>query len=105
LLCSWKTGFFAGFAIHPVLHYFGIYTKEITKQSSQPDRLHRSGSSGDVLCLTSRQSHHLLLDRLLADETLAEEEHRPLVLLLVSMSPAWSLSLQPMKCAASGHLG
>ena len=29
----------------------------------------------------------------------------PLVLLLVSMSPAWSLSLYPMKCAAPGHLG
>ena len=29
----------------------------------------------------------------------------PLVLLLVSMSPAWSLSLYPTKCAAPGHLG
>ena len=29
----------------------------------------------------------------------------PLVLLLVSMSPAWLLSLYPTKCAAPGHLG
>ena len=34
-------------------------------------------SSGDVLCLTAGQSHHLLLDRLPADKTLAEEKHRP----------------------------
>jgi hypothetical protein len=28
-----------------------------------------------------------------------------LVLLLVSMSPSWSLSLYPTRCASSGHLG
>jgi hypothetical protein len=28
-----------------------------------------------------------------------------LVLLLVSMSPAWSLSLYPTRCASPGHLG
>jgi hypothetical protein len=39
--------------------------------------LSRSGSGSDVLCLVTRQSHHLLLDRLLADQTLAEEEQRP----------------------------
>jgi hypothetical protein len=71
------------------------------------DRLSRSSGGRDVLGLAAEQSHHLLLDRLPADEALAKEEEDPaggLVLLLVSMFPVWSLSLYRMKCAASGHL-
>jgi hypothetical protein len=36
---------------------------------------------------------------------LAKKKRIPLVLLLVSMSPAWSLSLYPTRCASPGHLG
>jgi len=36
---------------------------------------------------------------------LPRKKRIPLVLLLVSMSPAWSLSLYPTKCADPGHLG
>jgi hypothetical protein len=45
-------------------------------------------------CLTDCQlTRHLLKKRI------------PLVLLLVSMSPSWSLSLYPTRCASPGHLG
>jgi hypothetical protein len=36
--------------------------------------LSQSGCGSDVLRLTTGQSHHLLIDRLLADQALAEEE-------------------------------
>jgi hypothetical protein len=46
-------------------------------------------------CLTDYQ-----LTRLLPKKKMI-----PLVLLLVSMSPVWSLSLYPTRCAFPGHLG
>jgi hypothetical protein len=36
---------------------------------------------------------------------LSRKNRIPLVLLLVSMSPAWSLSLYLTRCAYPGHLG
>jgi len=66
-----------GLAVHPELHCLCVSAKEITKQPSQPQSLSRSGSGCDVFCLAAGQSHHLLLDRLPADRTLAEEEERP----------------------------
>ena len=36
---------------------------------------------------------------------LPRKKRIPLVLLPVSMSPAWSLSLYPTRCASLGHLG
>jgi hypothetical protein len=36
---------------------------------------------------------------------LSKKKRNSLVLLLVSMSPAWSLSLYPTRCASPGHLG
>jgi hypothetical protein len=36
---------------------------------------------------------------------LPKKKRIPLVLLLVSMSSAWSLSLYPTRCAPPGHLG
>jgi hypothetical protein len=51
--------------------------EEITKQSNKPERMSRSGGDCYVLGLTAGQGHHLLLDRLPANEALAEEEDDP----------------------------
>jgi hypothetical protein len=42
-----------------------------------PKSLSRDGSGNNVLSLATRQSHQLLLDRLPADQALAEEERSP----------------------------
>jgi hypothetical protein len=44
---------------------------------SKPERLGRSGEGRYVLGLAAGQGHHLLLDRLPANEALAEEEENP----------------------------
>ena len=67
----------SGLAVHPELHRFSVSAEKITKQSSEPERLSRSGGGRYVLSLAAGQSHHLLLDRLLANEALAEEEEDP----------------------------
>ena len=67
----------SGLAVHSELHRFSISAEEITKQSSEPDHLSRSGGGRYVLSLVAGQSHHLLLDRLPANEALAEEEEDP----------------------------
>jgi hypothetical protein len=61
-------------AIHPELHRSSVSAEEITKHSSEPERLSRSGGGRCVLGLAAGQGHHLLLDRLPANEALAEEE-------------------------------
>jgi len=66
-----------GLAVHPELHCFCVSAKEIAQQPNQPESPIQSGSGSDVLRLATGQSHHLLLDRLPADQTLAEEEQRP----------------------------
>jgi len=63
-----------GLAVHPELQCFYVSTQEISQQPRQPESLSRSGSGSDVLCLATGKGHHLLLDRLPADQTLAEEE-------------------------------
>jgi hypothetical protein len=67
----------SGLAVHPEFHRSSVSTKEITKQSNKPERLSQSGGGCYVLSLVARQGHHLLLDRLPANETLAEEEEDP----------------------------
>jgi hypothetical protein len=64
----------SGLAIHPEFHRFSVSAEQITKQSNKPVRLSRSGGGCYVLGLTAEQGHHLLLDRLPANEALAEEE-------------------------------
>jgi hypothetical protein len=64
-------------AVHSEFHRSSVSTEKITKQSNKPERLSRSGGSCYVLGLAAGQGHHLLLDRLLANETLAEEEDDP----------------------------
>jgi hypothetical protein len=64
----------SGFAVHPEFHRSSVSAKEITKQSNKPERLSRSGGGCYVLGLAAGQGHHLLLDRLSANEALAEEE-------------------------------
>uniref|UniRef100_A0A0E0E2W0 ABC transmembrane type-1 domain-containing protein n=1 Tax=Oryza meridionalis TaxID=40149 RepID=A0A0E0E2W0_9ORYZ len=67
----------SGLAIHPELYRSSVSAEEITKQSSKPERLGRSGGGRHVLGLAAGQGHHLLLDRLPANEALAEEEENP----------------------------
>jgi hypothetical protein len=64
----------SGLAVHPEFHRSSVSVDEITKQSNKPERLSRSGGGCYVLGLAAGQDHHLLLDRLPANETLAEEE-------------------------------
>jgi hypothetical protein len=67
----------SGLAIHPEFHRSSVSVEEITKQSSKPERLSRSGGGCYALGLAAEQDHHMLLDRLPANETLAEEEEDP----------------------------
>jgi hypothetical protein len=64
----------SGLAVHSKFHCSSVSAEEITKQSNKLDRLSRSGGGCYVLDLAAEQGHHLLLDRLPANETLAEEE-------------------------------
>ena len=95
----------SGLAVHPELHCFSVSAEKITKQSNELERQSRSGGGRYVLSLAAGQSHHLLLDRLPANEALAEEEEDPTRALAGVDVAAWSLSLYPTKCAAPGHLG
>jgi hypothetical protein len=67
----------SGFVVHPEFHRSSVSAEEITKQSNKPERLSRSGGGCYVLSLAAGQGHHLLLDRLPANETLAKEEEDP----------------------------
>jgi hypothetical protein len=66
-----------GLVVHSEFHRSSVSVEEITKQSNKPERLSRSGGGCYVLGLATGQGHHLLLDRLPANETLAEEEENP----------------------------
>jgi hypothetical protein len=67
----------SGLAIHSEFHRSSVSPEEITKQSSQPERLSRSSGGRYVLGLAAGHGQHLLLDRLPANEALAEEEEDP----------------------------
>jgi hypothetical protein len=67
----------SGIAVHPEFHRSSVSIEETTQQSNKPERLSRSGGGCYVLGLAAGQGHHLLLDRLPANETLAEEEEDP----------------------------
>jgi hypothetical protein len=67
----------SGLAVHSDFHRSSVSAEEITKQSNKSERLSRSGGGCYVLGLAARQGHHLLLDQLSANETLAEEEEDP----------------------------
>jgi hypothetical protein len=67
----------SGLAVHPEFHRSSVSAEEITKQSNKTERLSRSGGGCYVLSLAAGQDHHLLLDRLPANETLAKEEKDP----------------------------
>jgi hypothetical protein len=67
----------SGLVVHPEFHCSSVSVEEITKRSNKSERLSRSGGGCYVLGLTAGQSHHLLLDRLPANETLAEEKEDP----------------------------
>jgi hypothetical protein len=61
-------------AVYPEFHRSSVSTEEITKQSNKPERLSQNGGGCYVLGLAAGQGHHLFLDRLPANEALAEEE-------------------------------
>jgi hypothetical protein len=67
----------SGLAVHSEFYRSSVSAEEITKPSNKPERLSRNGGGCYVLGLTAGQGHHLLLDRLPANETLAEEEEDP----------------------------
>jgi hypothetical protein len=67
----------SGLAVCSKFHRSSVSAEEITKQSNKTERPSRSGGGCYVLGLTTRQCHHLLLDRLPANETLTEEEEDP----------------------------
>jgi hypothetical protein len=62
----------SGLAVHSEFHCSSVSAKEITKQSNKSEHISRSGGGCYVLGLAARQGYHLLLDRLSANETLAE---------------------------------
>jgi hypothetical protein len=64
----------SGLVVHSEFHRSSVSTEEIIKQSNKPERLSQSGGGCYVLGLATGQGHHLLLDRLSANETLTEEE-------------------------------
>jgi hypothetical protein len=59
--------------VHPKFHRSSVSAEEITKQSNKSERLSRRGGGCYVFGLAAGYGHHLLLDRLLVDEALAEE--------------------------------
>jgi hypothetical protein len=69
--------YLSGLAVHPEFHRSSVSPEEITEQSSHPERLSRSSGGRYVLSLAAGHDHHLLLDRLPANEALAEEEEDP----------------------------
>jgi hypothetical protein len=69
------------------------------------ERLSRSGGDCYVLGLTAGQGHHLLLDRLPANETLVEEEEDPARALAgVDVAGVVAVAV-PDKVCLPGHLG
>jgi hypothetical protein len=95
----------SGLAIYSELHRSSVSAKEITKQSSELDRLSRSGGGRDVLGLAARQGHHLLFDRLPADKTLAKEEEDPAGALAgVDVAGVVTVAV-PNEACCPGHLG
>jgi hypothetical protein len=67
----------SGLVVHSEFHRSSVSAEEITKQSNKSERLSQSGGGCYVPGLAAGQGHHLLLDRLPANETLAEEEEDP----------------------------
>jgi hypothetical protein len=67
----------SGLAVHPEFNHSTVSAEVITKQSNKPERLSRSGGGCYVLGLIAGQGHHLLLDRLPANEALVKEEDDP----------------------------
>jgi hypothetical protein len=64
----------SGLAVHPEFYRSSVSAEEIIKQSNKLERLSQSGGGCYVLDLAAGQGHHLLLDRLPANEALTEEE-------------------------------
>jgi hypothetical protein len=92
-------------AVHSEFHRSNVSTEEITKQSNKSDRLSQSGGGCYVLGLTVGQGHHMLLDRLPANETLAEEEEDPARALAgVDVAGVVAVAV-PDKVCLPGHLG
>src|SRR3954467_5248051 len=109
LLRSWKTGFFARARVDL------LSTLSCTAPVSRPRRSPSSRASQRALvhageaAMYSASQLDMATTCCLTDcqltRHLPRKKRIPLVLLLVSMSSAWSLSLYPMKGVAPGHRG
>jgi hypothetical protein len=64
----------SGLVVHPAFHCSSVSAEEITKQSNKPEYLSQNDGCCYILSLAAGQGHHLLLDRLPANEALVEEE-------------------------------
>jgi hypothetical protein len=75
-----------------------VSTEEITKQSNKLERLSQSGGGCYILNLVARQAHHLLFDRLPANETLAEEEDPTRALVGVDITDVVAVAVPDKVC-------
>jgi hypothetical protein len=92
-------------AVHLEFHRSSVSAEKITKQSNKPERLSRSGGGCYVLGLIAGQGHHLLFDRLPANEALAEkEEDLARALAGVNLTDVVTVAV-PDKVYLPGHLG
>jgi hypothetical protein len=91
----------SGLAVHSRFHRSSVSVEEITKQSNKPEHWSQSGGGCYVLGLTAGQDHHLLLDRLTANETLAEEEDLTRALAGVDVTGVVAVAVPDKVCLPS----
>jgi hypothetical protein len=89
----------SGLTVHPEFHHSSVSVEEITNQSNKPECLSRSGGGCYILSLVAGQGHHLLLDRLPANEALAkEEEDHTHALASVDVANVVTVAIPDMVC-------
>jgi hypothetical protein len=88
----------SGLAVHPEFHRSSVSAKEITNQSNKREHMSQSGGGCYVLGLAARQGHHLLLDRLPANEPLAEEEDPARALASVDIAGVVTVAILDKVC-------
>lgn len=109
LLRSWKTGFFAKAKADLLSTLSSTACASLPRRSPSSWASHKACVEEVVAAMYSasqldRATTCCLIDCQLTRH-LPKKKSVPVVLLLLSMSPARSLSLYPMKCSAPGDLG
>jgi hypothetical protein len=96
----------SGLAVHPEFHRCSVSAEKITKQSNKPEHLRQSGGGCYVLGLAAGEGHHLLLDRLPANEALTEEEEDPARAVAgVDVAGVFTVAVPDKVCLPRAHLG